>query len=79
MEYTYDQVTAAAAEAIADMADGRHDVIVADAGPRRAASAGVYLLWAHLVGDAARQEDTDRILTLIGEIEHSGVILSQEQ
>ena len=78
MKYTYDQVTAAAAEAIAEMADGQHDVIVADAGPRRAASAGVYLLWAHLVGDAAKQEDIDRILTLIGEIEHSGAVHNKE-
>jgi hypothetical protein len=50
------------------MADPRHDDIVAAAGPRRAAGAGVYLLWARLVGDAARKEDTDRMLTMIGDI-----------
>lgn len=64
MQYSYNDVTIAATEAIADMHAGQ----ASDSAPRRAAGAGVYLLWAHLVGDAAQEADDKRIMDLINSI-----------
>lgn len=64
MNYSYSDVTAAAAEAIADMCSSQDE----PSAPLRAVGAGVYLLWAHLVGDAARQDDDDRIVRMVDEI-----------
>lgn len=65
MDFSYETVTAAAAEAIAEMSNDDGE---AGPAPRRAVGAGVYLLWAHLVGAAAQTEDEERIMGLISGI-----------
>jgi len=62
MNFSYETVTSAAEEAISDMAT---DVSHADPAPRRAVGAGVYLMWAHLVGNDAKPQDTARIVEMI--------------
>lgn len=61
MLYSYQDVTVAASEAILDMGVGAE----VDADARRVAAVGVYLLWAHLVGDTAPDEDTESIMAMV--------------
>jgi hypothetical protein len=65
MQFTYDSITTAATEAIAEMT---HDGGQAGPAPRRAVGAGVYLLWAHIVGSTAQEADDRRIMDLISAI-----------
>jgi hypothetical protein len=65
MDHSYQSITTAAIEAIEAMAREPRDTSICDASSVRAVAAGVYWSWTQLVGDAARQEDSDKMIRMI--------------
>lgn len=66
MDHTYQSITTAAIEAIEAMAREPRDTIICDASSVRNVAVGVYWSWTQLVGEAARQEDSEKMIRLIG-------------
>lgn len=68
MDHSYESITRAATEAIEAMAREPRDTLICDVGSLRSVAAGVYWSWACLVGQAARNEDSDRMASAIAKI-----------
>jgi hypothetical protein len=68
MNHSYQSITTAAIEAIEAMVSEPRDTSICDASSVRAVASRVYWSWAQLVGDAARQEDSDKMIRMISEM-----------
>lgn len=65
MDDSYQSITAAATDAIEAMANEPRDTSICDVRSVRAVAVSVYWSWARLVGEAARQEDSDKMERMI--------------
>lgn len=65
MDHSYHSITTAAIEAIEAMVQDPRDTSICDASSVRAVAVSVYWSWARLVGEAAQQEDSDRMEQMI--------------
>jgi hypothetical protein len=65
MSHIYQSITTAAIEAIEAMAREPRDTRLCDSRSLRDIAAGVDWSWADLVGEAARQDDIDKLIRII--------------